>query len=385
MNKQLFLMPILFGIALFAGGRILAVQPPRPSFEIAERDPSSSPKDSDENDRGSIKKEGKKPSSGTKHTDQDKDREKGVTTKAVMEPSSGPKDIDDREGREKNINEKSFKEPNEVGRVDLNEKKVENAKFDVEVAGPAKIKATLQLYGKITLNEDTVANVSPRYPGVVKAVSKRLGDRVQKGEVLAVIESNDSLRDYQVISEISGTIIKKRVTIGEVVRDDTPIFTVADLSTVWVDFSVFPQDFGRLKEGQIVQINYADNIIAATGKITYIAPFGSENTQSMVARAVLQNPDGVLRPGLFVTAELRIEEINVPVAVRPAAIQSLDEKAVVFVAEGAAFEARKVELGTRDDNYVEVVSGLDAGDRYVAGNSFLLKAELGKGQVQDSD
>lgn len=105
----------------------------------------------------------------------------------------------------------------------------------------------------------------------------------------------------------------------------------------------------------------------------------------MVARAVLQNPDGLLRPGLFVTAELRIEEINVPVAVRPAAIQSLDEKAVVFVTEGAAFEARKVELGTRDDNYVEVVSGLDAGDRYVAGNSFLLKAELGKGQVQDSD
>jgi cobalt-zinc-cadmium efflux system membrane fusion protein len=361
MNKQLLLIPILVGIALFGGGRILAVQPARPSLEIAEREPGSTPNDKDEDaDRGKTEKEGN-------------------------QPSSGPKDKDEREGDEKNIKEKDLKEPNEVGRVDLNEKKVQNAKLDVEVAGPAKIKATHQLYGKITLNQDTVADVSPRFPGVVKAVYKRLGDRVRKGEVLAVVESNDSLRDYQVISEISGTIIKKEVTVGEVVRDDRPIFTVADLSTVWVDLSVFPQDFSRLKEGQVVQISYADNIIAARGRITYIAPFGSENTQSMLARAAVQNPEGLLRPGLFVTAELQIEEINVPVAVRPAAIQSVNEKTVIFVAEGAAFEARKVELGTRDDNSVEVVSGLNAGDRYVAGNSFLLKAELGKSQVQDSD
>lgn len=361
MNKQLLLIPI--GIALFAGGELLAVKQPRPFSEITEGEASPSPKDKDK----------------------DEDGDNGVTAKAVKEPSSGPKDQDEREAGEKNIKEKDLKEPNEVGRVDLNEKKVENAKLDVALAGPAKIKATLQLYGKITLNEDMVANVSPRYAGIVKAVYKRLGDRVQKGEVLAVIESNDSLRDYQVISGISGTIIKKEVTVGEVVREDRSIFTVADLSTVWVDLSVFPQDFRRLKDGQVVQINYADNIIATTGKITYIAPFGSENTQSMLARAVVQNPDGLLRPGLFVTAELEIEEINVPVAVRPAAIQSVDDKTVVFVAEGTAFEAREVRLGTRDDNYVEVVSGLNAGDRYVAGNSFLLKAELGKAQVQDSD
>ena len=358
MSKPILLIPVLIGIALFAGWRILAMKPPQPSLEIGEREPSSSPQDKDE---------------------------KGVTEKVGNNTSLGPKDNNEREVDEKNIKEKELKEPNEVGRVDLNEKKVENAKLDVSVAGPAKIKTALQLYGKITLNEDTFANVTPRYPGVVKAVYKRLGDRVQKGEVLALIESNDSLRDYQVVSEISGTIIKKEVTVGEVVRDDRPIFTVADLSTVWVDFSVFPQDFRRLKEGQVVQINYADNIIASTGKITYIAPFGSENTQSMLARAVVQNTDGLLRPGLFVTAELQIEEIDVPVAVRPVAIQSVNEKTVVFVAEGAAFEAREVELGTRDESYVEVKSGLNAGDRYVAGNSFLLKAELGKGQVQDSD
>jgi cobalt-zinc-cadmium efflux system membrane fusion protein len=159
---------------------------------------------------------------------------------------------------------------------------------------------------------------------------------------------------------------------------------VADLRTVWVDLSVFPQDFMRVKDGQVVEIKYIDNK-AIGGKITYIAPFGSENTQSLLARAVVLNSDELLRPGLFVTAELQVEEINAPVAVRPAAIQTVNEKTVVFVAEGAAFEAREVNLGTRDDSYVEVVSGLNVGEHYVAGNSFLLKAELGKGQVQDSD
>jgi membrane fusion protein, heavy metal efflux system len=379
MNKQVLLLAVLIGLGQLAGWPTLAAKPSQPPLEVAEREPSGKDKDEDQDSDESVaQKKGKQPSLVPQSKDEGSDS--GATEKAIKEPSSG--DNDKHETAGKNSKEKA--ETNAVGRVELSEKKAKNANLDVEIAAPAKINATLQLSGKITLNEDAVANVSPRYPGVVKAVYKRLGDRVQKGEALAMIESNDSLRDYQVNSEISGTIIKKEVTIGEVARDDKPIFTVADLSTVWVDFSVFPQDFKRLKPGQVVQINFADNI-SARGKITYLAPFGSENTQSMLARAVLQNPDGLLRPGLFVTGELLVEEIEVPVAVRPGAIQSVNEKTVVFVAEGAAFEAREVELGTTDGNYVQVLAGLNAGDRYVAGNSFLLKAELGKGEAQDSD
>jgi cobalt-zinc-cadmium efflux system membrane fusion protein len=275
-------------------------------------------------------------------------------------------------------------EPNEIGRVELSEKKIQNANLDVEIAGPAKIGTTLELTGKIALNEDAVANISPRYTGVVKAVYKRLGDQVQKGEALATIESSESLREYQVNSEISGMVIKKEVTIGEVARDEKPIFTVASLSTVWVDFSVFPQDFKRVKLGQLVEIAYADHL-SARGKISYIAPVGSENTQSMLARAVVQNPDGLLLPGLFVTGKLFVEEIDAPVAVLASAIQDVDGKTVVFVADGATFQARRVELGSRDNSYVQVLSGLSAGNRYVAANSFLLKAELGKNEAQESD
>jgi cobalt-zinc-cadmium efflux system membrane fusion protein len=377
MNRQAFLLPVLIGFLQFAGWRTLAAQP---RVEMVERQASSTETNKEDQDADDDNKKQKSEHLRSGAETKEEPRNDGVVEKEVNQPS--PRGNDEQKAGRTHFREGP--EPNEVGRVELSEKQAKNANLDVEVAGPAKINVTHQLSGKITFNEDTVANVTARYPGVVKAVYKGLGDRVQKGEALALIESSDSLRNYQVNSEISGTIIKKEVTIGEVARDDKPIFVVADLSTVWIDFSVFPQDFRRLKLGQVVQINYADNL-STRSKITYIAPIGSENTQSMLARAVVPNPDGLLRPGLFVTGELFAEEIEAPVAVRPSAIQNVNEKTVIFTAEGVLFEAREVELGTNDGNYVQVLSGLNAGDRYVAGNSFLLKAELGKSQVQDSD
>ena len=374
MNKRVLLLPVLVGLLQVAGWHTLAAQQ---RLEVAERQASSTDKDN-EDDRDDKQQKSERLSSGARS--EEESSKNGGTEKGVNQPSSLSTD-------EQNSGQKHSREglkPNEVGRVELSEKQAKNANLDVEVAGPAKINVSLQLSGKITFNEDAVANISVRYSGVVKAVYKGLGDRVQKGEALALIESSESLRDYQVNSDISGTIVKKEVTIGELARDDKPIFMVADLNTVWVDFSVFPQDFKRLRPGQVVQINYADNL-SARSKISYIAPFGSENTQSMLARAVVPNPDGLLRPGLFVTGELFVEEIQAPVAVRPSAIQNIHDKTVVFAAEGVVFDAREVELGTNDGNYVQVLSGLNAGDRYVAGNSFLLKAELGKSEVQDSD
>jgi membrane fusion protein, heavy metal efflux system len=373
MNKQVLLLPFCIGLLQFAGWRTLAAEQRR---EIAERQVNADEKDKDD-DEGDKQEKGEHPAFGVQSKEEPGN--KGVTEKETNPGSSHDKD-EQKAGR----TDREGLEPNEVGRVDLNERQAKNANLDVEVAGPAKINVSLQLSGKITFNEDAVANVSAPYPGIVKAVYKGLGDRVQKGEALALIQSSESLREYQVNSDISGTIIKKEATIGELARDDKAIFMVADLSTVWVDFSVFPQDFRRLKPGQVVRINYADNL-STRSKISYIAPFGSENTQSMLARAVVQNPDGLLRPGLFVTGELFVEEIDAPVAVRPSAIQNINEKTVVFTAKGFVFEAREVALGTNDGNYVQVLSGLNAGDRYVAGNSFLLKAELGKSEVQDSD
>ena len=271
------------------------------------------------------------------------------------------------------------------GHIELSTQALKNASLQIEEASPSKIKTVLSLYGKIAANEEAVAHVIPRFPGVVKAVNKRLGDTVQKGEVLAVVESNESLRSYEIRSDISGTITSKEVTLGELVKGDSPIFVVSDLSTVWVDLNVFRQDFRGLKKGQPAAIHVGDDSPPVQSTILYLSPFGAESTQTMLARAVIPNPDGDLRPGLFVTAEVQTAETIAPVAVRRSALQTIKEKTVVFVQEGGAFEAREVEIGARDSEYAEVVSGLDAGTKYAAGNSFILKAELGKEEAEHED
>lgn len=279
-----------------------------------------------------------------------------------------------------------------AGRVEMTVAKLRNADLRIEEAGSARVRTTLRLYGKIAANEETMAHVSPRYPGIVKSVRKRLGDPVARGEVLATVESNDSLRTYEVRSEIAGTVTAKDVTLGELVNDQKVIFAVTDLSTVYVDLNVYREDFDRLKVGQpLFLLGAADRRGVGAGggdaesrpviesTISYLSPFGAENTQSMLARAVVPNPRGDLRPSLFVNARVVTGETEAPIAVRATAIQVLDGRPVVFVQEDdRSFEARPVEIGERDPEWVEVVSGVLPGDRYVSGNSFLLKAEIGK-------
>lgn len=267
----------------------------------------------------------------------------------------------------------------EHAHVEMNAAKLKNAGLVLEEAGAHPIRTTLPLYGKVAANEETTAHVSPRFPGVVKSVRKRLGDPVAKGEVLAVVESNDSLRSYEVKSEIAGTVTAKDVTLGELVNDQRSMFTVTDLSSVYVNLNVYREDFGQLKVGQKVLLGAADDDeIEMEGAIDYLSPFGAENTQSMLARVVAPNPQGELRPGLFVNAAVVIGEAQAAVAVRAAALQMMDQKPVVFVQEGDGFEARPVETGRRDAGWVEILSGVQPGDPYVAVKSFLLKAELGK-------
>ncbi len=276
-------------------------------------------------------------------------------------------------------------EEHEAPKVKLTPVARKNANLKIEEAEAAKVKTLLPLYGNIAANEEALAHVQPRFPGIVKEVRKRLGDHVAKGDVLAVVESNDSLRSYEIKSEITGTVITKHISLGEFVKNEDTIFAIADLSSVWVDLSVFRQDFTRLQTGQPVLIHPSDDAEGIESKVAYISPFGAEGTQTMLARCIVPNPKGDLRPGLFVSAEVATGETDAPVTVKLAAIQTWKEKPVVFVEDGEFFVAREVELGAKDTERVEIISGLLPGEKYVSENSFVLKAELGKGEAADND
>ncbi len=164
---------------------------------MAGKTPATDDRDKDEDDDpGSKKSKIAEPSPTPIDQGQTESKPNGAKENEFKEPRSSPSDQDRNENGGKKSSDQDVKEPNEMGRVELDAKKTENAHLGVEVAGPAKIKTVLRLYGKIAMNEDAVANVSPRFSGLVKSVSVRLGDRVEKGQVLAVVESNDSLRNY---------------------------------------------------------------------------------------------------------------------------------------------------------------------------------------------
>lgn len=187
-----------------------------------------------------------------------------------------------------------------------------------------------------------------------------------------------NLTEFEIRAPIDGVITSKSISVGEVLKEDSAVFTVSDLSTVWVDSTVAAKDLGVIAEGQNVVVSSSAFAATAKGSISYVSALVGAQTRSATARIVLANPDRIWRPGLPVTVEVIAQENDVPVAVAVEAIQTVRDWQVVFGRFDNQLEARPLELGKSDGHFVEVISGLKAGDRYALKNSFLIKAELGK-------
>lgn len=294
--------------------------------------------------------------------------------KTVHEPHSFDAEIVAREGGR----EHRFRFSSYENRVTLTPEQIRSVDIAVAAAGSAMISERVVLSGRIAPDADSLARVRARYPGVVRSVRKRVGDPVAPGDVLAVIESNESLQPYELRAQLAGTVIGRDAAPGDFVSVERELFEIADLRTVWVDLDVYRRDIGRLRVGQPVEIDALDGSPLASSKLDYLSAIGAAETQTILARAVLPNPDRMLRPGFFVTAEVEVDRSRVDVAVVPEALQRIGDQDVVFIAVDGTFEARPVEIGRRDANHVEITSGLTDGQQYVAAGSFILKAETGK-------
>jgi cobalt-zinc-cadmium efflux system membrane fusion protein len=262
-------------------------------------------------------------------------------------------------------------------RLALTPEQIRNAAITIEEAGPAKLRETLPLYGQVVPNAERQHAVSARYPGLIRQVAKKVGDPVKQGEVLATVESNDSLKPYPVVASLAGVVVQRDANIGEQTGDRT-LFVIGDYSTVWVNLSVFPGDLAKIQRGQMVRITSTDAATAGEGMIIAVSPIGNSANQSTTATVQLDNPEGRWVPGRFVNAEVVLSESEVSLAIQEDAVQLVDDKRVVFVAEDESFEVRPVELGRSDGKISEVLAGLRAGESYVSRNSFVLKSELGK-------
>lgn len=265
------------------------------------------------------------------------------------------------------------------GRTEMSPAAIASSGIQTDTVGTATIRETVPAAGRITPSADRVAHVTARYAGLVKAVRANLGDTVAAGQALVVVENNDSLQPYDVKAPIAGRIVAKDVLVGEVTHEDDVMFTIADLGTVWADLRLPPAEAQRVRVGHSVTIaatRSGDRRIE--GRIVYVAPIGTAGTQTMLVRAELPNPDGAWAPGLYVTADILVAEDPVSAAVKTSALQTFRDWDVVFLNDGGVFQAMPVELGRRDAEWAEVVSGVTAGQRYVTENSFIVKADIGK-------
>jgi cobalt-zinc-cadmium efflux system membrane fusion protein len=186
---------------------------------------------------------------------------------------------------------------------------------------------------------------------------------------------------YEIRATTSGTIIMKRISLGEVIREDTEVYVVADLDTVWVDINVYQNDLPFVSKGQPVSLAVAGDVLPIEGTIDYVGPVIGRETRTALARVILPNPENALRPGTFVTATVSVDEEYIPVAVPADAVQVLDGESIVFVWTGSGFETRPVVTGRSSGTTVEIVSGLEQGLRYAARGAFNLKAQLVTGSL----
>lgn len=345
----------------------------------------------------------------------------------------------------------------EEHRLVLSDQAVKSAGIETTKAAGGEFQETRVLPGEIVLNADKVAHIVPRVAGIVRRVDKFLGDDVQPGEVMAVLESRElaeakasylaanerlvlatanltsaqslhekkimpdlefltiqkalaevrielrsaenklhalglsheetarlsdrdaDLATYELRVPFAGTIIQKHVALGEVLTDQSDAFILADLTAVWVNVTVYARDVSRISVGQAARIRAEGVTAEADGTITYISPVISEATRTATARVVLANTDRRWKPGMFVSAAVVVEKEPVRVLVPNDAVQTVEDRTVVFTHDGEAFEPRPVTVGRTNTTQSEIVKGLAPGEVYVVKGAFMLKAEIAKG------
>lgn len=260
------------------------------------------------------------------------------------------------------------------GRAEIPPRMLELSEVKTETAGPRTLMMTNTVYGIISKAEDSVFHVHAAYPGIVKSVNVDTGDTVKKGQRLLTVFNEKTLQTYAVTSPSVGEVTRRPVKSG----DHTSIGTlveISDLSSVWVEMSMFPRDIEQIARGMKVLVSDLHGDRTVETELDYLSP---QMTGGHIARAraTLENPDGNWRPGMHVIANVVMEKVEVPLAVKRSAIQSYRDMPVVFGRFGNVFEVRMVQLGRQDEDYVEVTGGLKAGTEYVTGNSYLLKAEV---------
>ncbi len=270
----------------------------------------------------------------------------------------------------------------DMPRVEIAAAALDAAGVTFAKAGPGIIRETLTLTGRIMLQPSARAEVRAPYPGVVRSVEGNIGDQVRRGDILARIESAESLQTYSLKAPIAGTILERTTNVGAV-TDGAALFLIGDLSQLQAELNVVTHDTDRVAAGQTVSILGLDGEAKYEGAVASVLPVTDAHSQTLIARVPIEAGAAQnLRPGMAIRAEVVVGETSAKIVAPSHAVQTLEGQQVVFVREGESLEARVVTIGRSGAGTVEVTTGLKDGELLVAENAFLVKAELGKGSAE---
>lgn len=344
----------------------------------------------------------------------------------------------------------------EEGEIQLTSQQMVEQGLKVAVASTGLVEKLTTLPGKLVVNTDQQAQISPNFSGYVEQVNVALGQSVQKGQTLAVlivpelIDQQANLRmaqvnldlarkdyqreqqlwsqgisakqDYQraenayrqaqitvqssqarlnalgasgnnngrflIKAPISGVISKKDIVVGENVQLADQLFVIENLKDLWLEFNLPNTSNIHLQAGQILNFKTNGSDQNYQAKVQTLNPEADLQTGRLQVRAKVTTQADVLRPNVLVNVFVTDAQAKTALRVQKKALQQVEGKPVVFVIESEEkglvhLKAQPIEVGvsSQDGQWLEVISGLTEGQKYIADGSFLLKSELEKDEA----
>ena len=262
------------------------------------------------------------------------------------------------------------------GRTTIEQAVASAMEIQTGIAGSATLHQTIPAYGTLALPVGAQRKIAARFDGEITQLYVGLGDRVKKGQTLLTVESNESLKPYQIKAPSDGVVSELFTNNGEQTQG-RPLLTLTDSNHYIAKLAVYPSDYHSISLGAPVTINVEGVEETYQGSISFIEPEVRDD-QARIVWVKIADPNGILTAGSFVNASIEVATIEVPLAVKRDGLQGFRDFTVVFAKVGEQYEVRMLELGRQDSEWVEVLSGLKPGTEYVTDNSYILKADIEK-------
>jgi cobalt-zinc-cadmium efflux system membrane fusion protein len=197
----------------------------------------------------------------------------------------------------------------------------------------------------------------------------------------ALAKKTDLAATFSLNSPIDGIVVERNATVGASVGTDANLFKIIDLSHVWIDADVFEKDLPRVRPGQEVKLTVtAFPQSTFSGKVILINSVVDPETRTVKVRTEVANPDGRLKPDMFANVQIVTDVNRAAISIPQSAVLNDEGKTVVFVAKNNGYQKRQVQAGIQNNGRVEIVDGLNAGDKVVVKGNYLLLEQSKPGQ-----